>query len=101
MPPNLDPLKANPSSFVSVSDCDDDEEEDSSEVGSESRDKVGKLGGRLCQFEEEETRSRFTEYSMTSSVMRRNQQLSLLDHRFEKVHTLQSLSIHLAYVKIH
>lgn len=63
----------------------DDEEEDGSEDGSETRDKVGKLGGRMCQFADEETRSRFTEYSMTSSVMRRNQQLSLLDHRFEKM----------------
>ncbi|XP_060044666.1 protein LTV1 homolog isoform X2 [Erinaceus europaeus] len=35
-------------------------------------------------FWEEETRSRFTEYSMTSSVMRRNDQLTLHDERFEK-----------------
>ncbi|NXN94323.1 LTV1 protein, partial [Rhinopomastus cyanomelas] len=35
-------------------------------------------------FMKEETRSRFTEYSMTSSVMRRNEQLTLLDERFEK-----------------
>ncbi|XP_026700344.1 protein LTV1 homolog, partial [Athene cunicularia] len=35
-------------------------------------------------FMQEETRSRFTEYSMTSSVMRRNEQLTLLDDRFEK-----------------
>lgn len=34
---------------------------------------------------DEETKSRFTEYSLTSSVMRRNEQLSLLDDRFEKV----------------
>jgi len=33
---------------------------------------------------DEETKSRFTEYSLTSSVMRRNEQLSLLDDRFEK-----------------
>lgn len=38
-------------------------------------------------FMNEETKSRFTEYSMTSSVMRRNEQLSLLDDRFEKVNT--------------
>lgn len=36
-------------------------------------------------FMQEETKSRFTEYSMTSSVMRRNEQLTLLDERFEKV----------------
>ena len=35
-------------------------------------------------FEQEETKSRFTEYSMSSSVIRRNEQLSLLDDRFEK-----------------
>ncbi|XP_066467363.1 protein LTV1 homolog [Tiliqua scincoides] len=35
-------------------------------------------------FMQEETKSRFTEYSMTSSVMRRNEQLTLLDERFEK-----------------
>lgn len=32
----------------------------------------------------EETKSRFTEYSMSSSVIRRNEQLELLDERFEK-----------------
>ncbi|XP_037698492.1 protein LTV1 homolog isoform X2 [Choloepus didactylus] len=35
-------------------------------------------------FWEEEAKSRFTEYSMTSSVMRRNEQLTLHDERFEK-----------------
>lgn len=35
-------------------------------------------------FMQEETKSRFTDYSMTSSVMRRNDQLTLLDERFEK-----------------
>ena len=36
-------------------------------------------------FEDEETKSRFTNYSMTSSVIRRNEGLTLLDDRFEKV----------------
>ncbi|XP_021565412.1 protein LTV1 homolog [Carlito syrichta] len=35
-------------------------------------------------FWDEETKSRFTQYSMTSSVMRRNEQLTLHDERFEK-----------------
>lgn len=35
-------------------------------------------------FSEEETKSRFTSYSMTSSVIRRNEHLSHLDDRFEK-----------------
>lgn len=55
------------------------------DANSESRDEVGSLDGHPCPFEEEETKSRFTEYSMSSSVMRRNNQLSLLDQRFEKV----------------
>lgn len=33
----------------------------------------------------DDKKSRFTEYSMTSSVIRRNAQLSLLDDRFEQV----------------
>lgn len=36
-------------------------------------------------YADEETKSRFTEYSMTSSVMRRNDKLQLLDEQFEKV----------------
>ncbi|KAL1500775.1 hypothetical protein ABEB36_006220 [Hypothenemus hampei] len=36
-------------------------------------------------FSKEETKSRFTNYSMTSSVIRRNEQLTLLDRRFEKM----------------
>ncbi|KAG8577522.1 hypothetical protein GDO81_010209 [Engystomops pustulosus] len=35
-------------------------------------------------FMQEETKSRFSQYSMSSSVMRRNEQLTLLDERFEK-----------------
>lgn len=41
-------------------------------------------------FWEEETKSRFTEYSMTSSIMRRNEQLTLHDERFEKVSSLRN-----------
>ncbi|CAG0889161.1 unnamed protein product [Darwinula stevensoni] len=37
-------------------------------------------------FADEETRSRFTNYSLTSSVMRRNEQLTLLDERFETLY---------------
>ncbi|SPP74165.1 protein LTV1 homolog [Drosophila guanche] len=39
---------------------------------------------RERRFDDEEVKSRFTEYSMSSSVIRRNEQLSLLDDRFEK-----------------
>ena len=69
------------------------------EEGSDDRSSAGFLsdGGDLSApgspqeamkkhlFWEEETKSRFTEYSMTSSVMRRNEQLTLHDERFEKV----------------
>lgn len=68
------------------------------EEGSDDRSSAGFLsdGGDLSApgspqeamkkhlFWEEETKSRFTEYSMTSSVMRRNEQLTLHDERFEK-----------------
>ncbi|KAM9769579.1 protein LTV1 homolog [Menidia menidia] len=75
-------------------DCEDGEEdeewEDTDEEGSFSSgdgfspDMRGEGGGREFLFMDEETKSRFTEYSMTSSVMRRNEQLSLLDSCFEK-----------------
>ncbi|XP_060096510.1 protein LTV1 homolog [Heteronotia binoei] len=44
------------------------------------------IGGEMKEFlfMQEETKSRFTEYSMTSSVIKRNEQLTLLDERFEK-----------------
>lgn len=74
-------------------DNDDDEWEDTDEEGDFDSD--GGLSGdegmeeggcgREFLFMDEETKSRFTEYSMTSSVMRRNEQLTLLDDRFEKV----------------
>lgn len=67
---------------------DDDEEyydEDNSDFSSEERDEVCSLEGPQYSFKEEETKSRFTEYSMSSSVIRRNEQLTLLDDRFEKV----------------
>lgn len=75
-------------------DMDDDEEESSGNENDDSADSLldedmsvpGKpLGEPENFFWEEETKSRFTEYSMTSSVMRRNDQLTLHDERFEKV----------------
>uniref|UniRef100_A0AAY4AFG9 Protein LTV1 homolog n=1 Tax=Denticeps clupeoides TaxID=299321 RepID=A0AAY4AFG9_9TELE len=77
-------------------DDDDDEWEDTDggESGEEEHegdcDSMGGVSdseegeGRESLFMEEETKSRFTEYSLTSSVMRRNEQLTLLDDRFEK-----------------
>ncbi|NWI01282.1 LTV1 protein, partial [Tichodroma muraria] len=73
----------------------EDMEDDSDEKDSCSTDKDydsegplsdDEVNGRTKEFlfMQEETRSRFTEYSMTSSVIRRNEQLTLLDDRFEK-----------------
>ena len=41
-------------------------------------------GGRM--FMDEETKTQFTNYSVSSSVMRRNEGLTLLDDRFEKLY---------------
>lgn len=67
-------------------DYDDESYEDnSSNYDSEERDEVCSLDGPQYSFKDEETKSRFTEYSMSSSVIKRNDQLTLLDNRFEKV----------------
>ncbi|XP_051755445.1 protein LTV1 homolog [Ctenopharyngodon idella] len=70
-------------------DDDDDEWEDTDDEGDEEDyDSAGlsdeEGGQREFMFADCETKSRFTEYSLTSSVMRRNEQLTLLDDRFEK-----------------
>ncbi|KAK9304992.1 hypothetical protein QLX08_003724 [Tetragonisca angustula] len=64
-----------------------DQASDVSSEFDEEQDEVRSLGG-LSQytFREEETKSRFTEYSMSSSVIRRNEQLTLLDDKFEKMY---------------
>lgn len=70
---------------------DEDDEEnyssDNAAYSDEEDDEVGPLPNRkqnFPKFDDEETKSRFTEYSMSSSVIRRNEQLTLLDDRFEK-----------------
>lgn len=63
----------------------DDEFEIESDYGDEELDGVDSFNGLQHTFDEEETKSRFTNYSMTSSVIQRNDQLTLLDDRFEKV----------------
>lgn len=52
----------------------------------EEEDEVGSLKGPRYTFKDEETKSQFTEYSISSSVIRRNEQLTLLDDKFEKVY---------------
>lgn len=67
------------SDFDGRSDDGDFDDED------ENGDRLAPLRSRkFANFDGEETKSRFTEYSMSSSVIRRNEQLSLLDDRFEK-----------------
>lgn len=66
-----------------------DEEMDSDDYDSDvesdfSNDEERDALGPLRMYDNEETKSRFTEYSMSSSVIRRNEQLMLLDERFEK-----------------
>jgi len=51
----------------------------------EEADELCSLNNSLNMFQKEETKSRFTEYSMSSSVIKRNEQLRLLDAKFEKV----------------
>lgn len=58
------------------------------DLSDEEADEVCSLNGPQYTFKEEETKSRFTEYSMSSSIMRRNEQLTLLDDKFEKVYIL-------------
>ncbi|XP_031417993.1 protein LTV1 homolog isoform X2 [Clupea harengus] len=84
-------VKANTGQAVGDEDDDEWEDTDEGESGDGSDcDSMGGLsdgdeeGRREFLFMKEETRSRFTEYSLTSSVMRRNDQLTLLDDRFEK-----------------
>ncbi|XP_037545919.1 protein LTV1 homolog [Nematolebias whitei] len=63
---------------------DTDEEDDFDSEGGFSGDEHVEGEGGEFLFMNEETKSRFTEYSLSSSVMRRNEQLTLLDDRFEK-----------------
>ncbi|XP_025060634.1 protein LTV1 homolog isoform X1 [Alligator sinensis] len=67
-----------------VDDDESDSDEDYDSEGPLSDD--GRVSGEMKEFlfMQEETKSRFTDYSLTSSVMRRNEQLTLLDDRFEK-----------------
>ena len=62
-----------------------DEEEIGSDFGSNDSEEEDEVGHLPRNFGEVETKSRFTDYSLSSSVIRRNDQLSLLDDRFEKV----------------
>lgn len=43
--------------------------------------------------DKDDTKSRFSQYSMSSSVIRRNEGLSLLDNRFEKVSRVLKIKV--------
>lgn len=69
-----------------IDEADDDGEysDIDSDFNDEDADEFNDKLPPLRSMNNEETKSRFTEYSMSSSVIRRNEQLSLLDDRFEK-----------------
>lgn len=69
----------------SVGEESDTEEEDAEDAASDEADYSDDDMGSEVKFGDEETKSRFTNYSMSSSVIRRNDGLTLLDDRFEKV----------------
>jgi protein LTV1 len=62
-------------------ECSDDYDDYDSD---EANDDVPSLDGGFSTFSAEETKSKFTSYSMSSSVIRRNDGLSLLDDKFDK-----------------
>lgn len=64
----------------------DEEEGDEMEDEDEDRDTICSMEGPQYSFSDEETKSHFTNYSMSSSVVARNKQLTLLDDRFEKMY---------------
>ncbi|RVE41885.1 hypothetical protein evm_013459 [Chilo suppressalis] len=68
----------------SMSDGGDSEKAFASDLDSDDESDQQK-GGRMPTWDKDDTKSRFSQYSMSSSVIHRNQGLSLLDGRFEKM----------------
>lgn len=67
---------------------DDDDSEKAFASDLDSDDDSGKSQERrprMPSWDMDDTKSRFSQYSMSSSVIRRNEGLSLLDNRFEKM----------------
>ena len=69
-----------------IEEDDEDQWEDDSDdcAGGRSEDEEDDQCPSLLSWAGEETGTKFTSYSMSSSVIRRNQQLSLLDDKFDK-----------------
>lgn len=63
----------------------EEEYEDLSNESSLSGLSEDEMNDSVHSLDLEETKSRFTEFSMSSSVVPRNDQLTLLDDRFERV----------------
>lgn len=82
--PPRKPSLGNEEGWVTASD-DDDDGSDDDDVGSEFSGVDSDFDDLASNFSEEETKTRFTNYSMTSSVIRRTAELKVLDDRFEKV----------------
>ena len=81
---NFQILLTNRSPGDSDEDSDDDDDDDDESGEDFDSDELDDLDDNKS-FASEETKSRFTNYSLTSSVIRRNEGLTLLDDRFEKV----------------
>lgn len=77
-------LAEGPAGNARVGDEDSDSWEDDEDGDEEDVDSVEGSEERFS-FTEEETRSRFTNYSMSSSVIRRSEGLKTLDERFEEM----------------
>lgn len=59
----------------------DEDDMSSNFSGDEDDDEVGSLQS----FSDDDNKTRFTNYSMSSSVIRRNEGLTLIDDKFEQV----------------
>lgn len=75
----------NEEGWVTASDDGDGGSDDGDDDGSEFSGVDSDFDDLASNFSEEETKTRFTNYSMTSSVIRRTAELKVLDDRFEKV----------------
>nr|CAG4641818.1 EOG090X08PQ [Eurycercus lamellatus] len=71
--------------YNNFNDLDSDDDDESGEEDDVLGDLRSDSDGQLSPDFGDDNKSRFTEYSMTSSVIRRNAQLSLLDDRFEQL----------------
>jgi len=74
----------NDGSDVDSNDGSQDWETDSDVMGGRSEDEFDDEVPDLVDFDEEETKTKFTNYSMSSSIIRRNKELSLLDDKFDR-----------------